>query len=243
MSTIETSSAFQLKGSLFTLTILQLQKLDYSLFTQQLQKTIAQAPKFFQFAPIVIDLQKLDGVNQAINFSELKSVLQQHQLVPVGICNGNEQQQQDAINAGLAILPNAKNSHEFEPPAIPVRQMQKPTKEVMADYPGARIITQPIRSGQQIYAKECDLIVLSSVGYGAELLADGNIHVYGTLRGRALAGIRGNKEARIFCKTLDAELVSIAGLYRLSEDFTPSDGESGYTQIYLENDKLLIGGL
>jgi septum site-determining protein MinC len=104
----------------------------------------------------------------------------------------------------------------------------------------AKIISQPIRSGQQIYAKEGDLIILASVSPGAEVLADGNIHIYGALKGRALAGVSGNKEARIFCQKLEAELVSIAGHYWVNEDLSPLP--SGQTiQIYLENDRLHIG--
>jgi septum site-determining protein MinC len=85
-----------------------------------------------------------------------------------------------------------------------------------------KVISTPVRSGQQIYAKNCDLIVLSQVGQGAEVIADGNIHIYGTLRGRAIAGASGNKDARIFCQSLQAELISIAGIYQVSEDL-PSD--------------------
>jgi septum site-determining protein MinC len=99
------------------------------------------------------------------------------------------------------------------------------------------MITQPVRSGQQIVAKACDLVIVSSVGHGAELLSDGNIHVYGPLRGRALAGIAGDKNARIFCTQLDAELISIAGFYRLRESIPAMNGPC---QIFIQDDRLQV---
>jgi septum site-determining protein MinC len=104
------------------------------------------------------------------------------------------------------------------------------------------MIYQPVRSGQQIYAKNADLIILSSVSHGAEIIADGSIHVYGALHGRAIAGAQGDQAARIFCKKLDAELISIAGIYLLSDDFKKHQKEIPL-QIYLENEKLLIAEL
>lgn len=105
-----------------------------------------------------------------------------------------------------------------------------------------KIVTTPVRSGQQIYAEGGDLIVTASVGAGAELLADGNIHVYGALRGRALAGVKGNQSARIFCHSLEAELVSIAGQYRISEDLQKSEWHKA-CQIFLADGKMAIQAL
>ena len=99
----------------------------------------------------------------------------------------------------------------------------------------------PIRSGMQVYAKDSDLIVTAAVSHGAELLADGNIHIYGSLRGRVLAGVQGNMQARIFCRTLeDAELVSIAGYYLTKEDMQNAPAGDGMKQIYLENEQVRI---
>ena len=103
-----------------------------------------------------------------------------------------------------------------------------------------KILTTPVRSGQQAVSKDGDLIVTASVSHGAELLADGNIHVYGALRGRALAGISGDRSARIFCQSLDAELVSIAGFYRLSDAIEP---HAGPCQIYLQEEHICIEAL
>lgn len=107
---------------------------------------------------------------------------------------------------------------------------------------GSRMITRPVRSGQRVYAPVGDLVILSQVSSGAEVLAAGNIHVYGALRGRALAGVKGNRECRIFCHDLQAELVSVAGNYRISEHI--EDSKRGKpVQIYLKDDALIIDEL
>jgi septum site-determining protein MinC len=105
-----------------------------------------------------------------------------------------------------------------------------------------RIINHPVRSGQQIYAADGDLIVLGTVSAGAELIADGNIHIYGTLRGRALAGVKGDIETWIFCQSLEAELISIAGRYRISEQIDSTDWGKA-VQIHLVDDRLVIDHL
>ena len=149
-----------------------------------------------------------------------------HGIIPVGVRNGNEQQTQAALTASLGSL-NAKAEQHKEPS---IKNDKNST---------SKLITQPVRSGQQIYAQNSDLVVLASVSAGAELLADGNIHVYGTLRGRALAGVSGNDQARIFCLKLEAELVSIAGIYKLRDDLQPPPGGQG-AHIFLADDKLQI---
>ncbi|WP_017170927.1 septum site-determining protein MinC, partial [Xanthomonas phaseoli] len=99
-----------------------------------------------------------------------------------------------------------------------------------------------VRSGQQLYAENCDLTVLSTVGAGAEVIADGSIHIYGTLRGRALAGAQGNPDARIFCRDFHAELVAIAGHYKVLDD-VPMDLRGKAVQVWLEQDQIKIAAL
>jgi septum site-determining protein MinC len=221
--------AFQLKGSLLTLTVLELLRADMSAISAQFLSLVKQTPELFRRMPVIIDLNKIQEAS--LDFQVLKSLLQEHGLVPVGIRGGSDEQSHLAMEAGFAILNNTRGEKvELSP--------QKKEKDVSSVK--AKIISQPIRSGQQIYAKEGDLIILASVSPGAEVLADGNIHIYGALKGRALAGVSGNKEARIFCQKLEAELVSIAGHYWVNEDLSPLP--SGQTiQIYLENDRLHIG--
>lgn len=105
------------------------------------------------------------------------------------------------------------------------------------------VIDRPVRAGQQIYAKGGDLVVLATVNVGAELIADGSIHVYAPMRGRALAGARGNTQARIFVKAMEAELVSIAGVYRTIEQALPDSIQGKPAQIYLENERLVMTAL
>lgn len=232
MSKDQQNLSFELKGSLFTLTVFHLLQTDLTSVNTQLQHLVKQTPKFFQHMPVVIDLQRLSKVDNKIDFPELISILRNHLLIPVGTRGGSPEQQQAATEAGLAILPNTKTDLSEQHSAAP----QTPaTTEV-----NSKVITQPVRSGQQIYARKADLIVLGPVSPGAELLADGNIHIYGNLRGRALAGVMGNPNSHIFCHHLEAELISIAGHYWVNEDLQNISVKQN-AHIYLEHDRLQIG--
>lgn len=243
--------SFQLKASLYTLTTLMLLDHELSGLDEQLAKLRQQAPKFFNSAPVIIDLQRLPQEIQHVDFATLKAIVEKHQLVIVGLRHANESLQQAARSAGFAILPEAmvNKSSGAQSSDRKERSETKPAEEValtkdvtvpeMSNSGTTRLVTQPVRSGQQIYAKNCDLVVLSPVSPGAELLADGNIHAYGALRGRVLAGAQGNSEARIFCHQLEAELVSIAGHYWLNDDLQKYRLQ-GPVQIFLKGDQLQI---
>ncbi|MEZ5593520.1 MAG: septum site-determining protein MinC [Gammaproteobacteria bacterium] len=211
--------AFELKGSLFTLTILQLKRTDLVLIDQQLLIKINQAPSFFQNAPVVIDLSELTDKDESLDFAALSAILRSRGMVPVGIRNGTESLQTAARMAGLSILPDHRSAatrratpalDQGLPSADQEKTDEQPDKTAtLRTAPStdgtsySRLLTQPIRSGQQIYAPKGDLIVLGAVSNGAEVLADGNIHIYGPLRGRALAGVKGDNTARIFCHSLE----------------------------------------
>lgn len=225
-STTEVPPTFQFKGGLYPLTAVQLLEPSLSTFEQQLEVKILQAPKFFHYAPVVIDLQKLKP-STSIDFNRLKNILLRKQLIPVGVKGLQPEQHENAIAAGFAIL--QENNKEKEPNQT--KEITKPnasatsnasttSTEIGSEMQGSntKIVTEPVRSGQQIYARGGDLIVVGPVSHGAELLADGHIHVYGPLRGRALAGVTGDQAAHIFCQSLEAELISIAGQYKISED-------------------------
>ena len=233
MESIKTKDAFQLKGSLFTLTVLQLLDTNSELITDQLEKAIAKSPKFFQHAPIVIELSQLNESEQMIDFAALRSTLCEHNLIPVGVRGGNAKQHQHAQLAGIAVLPDNKANA-----ALASRGQTKPKSP--SDLKKTKMITTPVRSGQQIYAENCDLIITGSVGNGAEVIADGNIHIYGTLRGRALAGANGDQSANIFCRSLQAEMVSIAGRYRLPDDNKTSALPKTDVRIYLSDGRICI---
>lgn len=256
---------FQLKASLYTLTTLHLLEADLQTLHEQLTKLRQQAPKFFNSAPVIVDFQRLTPAPASFDFEALKNLLTGHQLIIVGLRHLSDAWKTAATDAGFAILPNAaqgksSGARSAELPAAKPLQTQPEKKEkseppqtttsepvTSADNESssadAVIVTQPVRSGQQIYAKDADLIVTNSVSPGAEIIADGNIHVYGSLKGRALAGAKGNTEARIFCQSLSAELVSIAGHYWLHEDVIERMKGKKAVQVFLQNEKLQLAEL
>lgn len=212
----QNSAPFELKGSLFTLTVLHLFRLDRPAIERHLAEKIKQAPGFFDNTPVVIDLDGLRGpqdekdsviIDFPFDFNVLYQLLRDYGMVPVGIRNGPAELRKAANQAGIPVLPESR----------PAGSARKPEPELAQR---SRIIDHPVRSGQQIYVPSGDLIVLGTVSAGAEVLAEGNVHVYGALRGRALAGIKGDQSTWIFCQSLEAELLSIAGCYLLSEQIS-----------------------
>lgn len=224
--------AVEIKGSVFTLGVVHLYTPDLAMVARDLATKLKRAPRFFRNAPMVIDLHNMSVSFTPPDFSSLAQLLRDQQLVPVGIRNGTAQQQEAALAAGLAVVQGGRPTRDAEEEKSSDKPPQTPTK----------LITQPVRSGQQIYAQGGDLVVLAPVSAGAELLADGHIHVYAPLRGRALAGIQGDETARIFCQNLEAELISVAGHYRVIEDLDPNV-RGRPAQAYLEHDRLTIKAL
>ena len=238
----QTISQLQFKGRMMPLTVLHIQGNDLDSLQTQLIKLIKQAPKMFQFAPVVIDLSSSASATEMLGLDEICNLLKQYQIVPVGIAGGTVAEHQQAVQLGLALFPAAKNGA-----AATTQTSTAPTtatNDVRTPVSGSptKVIQQPVRSGQQIYAKNADLIILSSVSHGAEVIADGNIHIYGTLHGRAIAGAQGDTSARIFCKKIEAELISIAGIYLLNEDINKRKTDMP-SQIFLSAEKLLIAEL
>ncbi|MCF2847894.1 septum site-determining protein MinC [Pseudoalteromonas sp. ACER1] len=226
---------FELKGNLFTLSVLHLFSADTVLLSKQLDEKIAQAPKFFAGAPIVINLS--DVQDEALDFSFLKSMLSGLSLNPVGVCNGSQEQNESAKAAGLSVL----NYSQDVKGATAKQQTNTSIVEKTVHLP-AQVIHGTVRSGQQVYAKDRDLIVIGAVSHGAEVISDGNVHIYGTLRGRAIAGAKGYNEANIFCQKLEAELVSINGSYWISDSLQGEHWGSA-VQIQQKNDSLEISAL
>ena len=201
---------FELKGNLFTLSVLKLKTVDLATLSKQLDAKISQAPNFFANAPLVVNLE--DVSDQTIAFSDLKQLLSGLQFNPVGVCNGSDEQHENAKEAGLSVLNYAKDVKR----ASAVKPAPKQAQPAVENEP-TLVIEGTVRSGQQVYAKGRDLIVLGAVSHGAEVIADGNVHIYGTLRGRAIAGAQGDNNATIFCQKLEAELVSVNGSYWISD--------------------------
>ncbi|MEN4767502.1 septum site-determining protein MinC [Duffyella gerundensis] len=194
----------ELKGSSFTLSVIHLHHTQPEVVSQALQDKIDQAPAFLKNAPVVLNVSSLNG---AVNWKEMQQAIAATGLRIVGVSGCKDDALKRMITrAGLPVLSEGKESKP-QAEALPEPIVQAPEASK------TRIINTPVRSGQQIYARNADLIVTSSVSAGAELVADGNIHIYGTMRGRALAGASGDRDCQIFCTSLSAELVSIAGEY------------------------------
>jgi septum site-determining protein MinC len=219
-----------LQGALFTVMVVRAGMLRDPAFAHELERQIQRSPRFFENAPVVLDLRGTDGFVEPAEFASVKEELRRLTLTLIGVQNAPPAQLAAAAKAELAsFAPN---------PAVP-RQNPAAAAPPPPAMVKTRLVSQPVRSGTQIYARGSDLIVTAAVSPGAELVADGNIHVYGALRGRALAGAAGDTAARIFCSRLEAELVSIAGRYLVSEHL-PADSLNGPVQIGLVDDQLTI---
>lgn len=220
--------ALEVKGSIMTVIVLHLKETDPDRLYPQLEKKMGKAQAFFKNAPILIDLGDLDQAQQAsLNFMDLATALRGYGVVPVGVRDAAPAEREHILQAGLGLLPAVKAERttaaavEQSPTVSPEQELPAPAAadaaQQPADFAPTKVITSPVRSGQQVLAPQGDLVILSSVNAGAEVLAAGNIHVYGALRGRAMAGIKGDTTARIFSLQCNPELVAIAGEYLVNE--------------------------
>lgn len=237
----------KLKASLLPMTVLELHHYDTEKIDHELRDKTRQAPDFFENLPVVIDLEKLSA-ETTVPFSDLVAQCLSFSIRVVAVRGGHPSQQLAAKEVGLGVLAKQKDRLIDVTPQLDPSETKIKTIEVIKEVEKivvqnqrqqSKVIHTPIRSGQQVYAADGDLVVMASVSAGAEILADGNIHVYGTLRGRALAGVKGDTNARIFCHSLEAELVSVAGQYKISEDIEKSQLKKA-TQVYLDNDTLCL---
>ncbi len=224
------------QGAVFTVMVVRAGMLRDAGFEAELAEQVQRSPRFFHNAPVVLDLKGTEEFAREAEFAEAKEILRRHTLTLIGIQNAAPVQADAAAAAGLAgFAPNATQpSRPRSAEAAPA-----PHSHPSPSAAKSRLITQPVRSGTQIYARGADLVVTAPVSPGAEIMADGNIHVYAALRGRALAGAGGDAEARIFCSRLEAELVSIAGHYLVSDQIPP-EYRGLPVQIALVDDQLTI---
>ena len=223
------------QGAVFTVMVVRAGMLRDPDFDSQLAEQVRRSPRFFLNAPVVLDLKDAAELTHESEFADAREILRRHTLSLIGVQNASQVQLQAAAGAGLAsFAPNAPQPSR-RPPHEPTRS----AVSMPAAGAKTRLVTQPVRSGTQIYARGADLVVTAAVSPGAEIIADGNIHVYGALRGRALAGAGGDVEARIFCSRLEAELVSIAGRYLVSEQLPP-DQQGFAVQIALVEERLTV---
>ncbi|HEH9416201.1 TPA: septum site-determining protein MinC [Aeromonas sobria] len=227
----------ELKGTTFTISVLHISDGEPERIRQLLAEKVAQAPYFFNCAPLVVNVSRLE---QIPDFEQLKELVESEEFVLVGITGARTEEMKTAAKAvGLAVMASGKSRRsEFEPTLAPAAPVVIPEPEPAPVIP-TKVHVGPVRSGQQIYAAGSSLVVLGSVSPGAEVLADDSIHIYGTLRGRAIAGARGNAQARIYCQQLQAELLSIAGTFQLS-DALPAGLIQQPVHVRLDNEQLRI---
>ncbi|WP_313644106.1 septum site-determining protein MinC [Stenotrophomonas sp.] len=232
---------------------LRIRTLDVARLSQEMRERVARAPKLFGRAAVILDFGGLSQVPDRATAQELVNGLRDAGVLPVALAYGSSDTEALSEQLGLPLLAKFRAQYERTeaepaPPPPPARKRAAEPAPPPAAAP-AGAVPQPgrmqlttVRSGQQLYAENCDLTVLSTVGAGAEVIADGSIHIYGTLRGRALAGAQGNEGARIFCRDFHAELVAIAGRYKVLDDI-PDNLRGKAVQIWLEQDQIMIAAL
>jgi septum site-determining protein MinC len=239
---------------------LRVRTLDVARLGEEMRERVARAPKLFARAAVVVDFGGLSTTPDAATANALLDALRDAGVLPVALAYGSSDNEALAVQLGLPLLAKFRAQYEpadgtaagTPPAAKPARR--EPAAEAAATKteaapaaksPGGEpglVQTTPVRSGQQVYAENRDLTVVTAVGAGAEVIADGSIHIYGALRGRALAGAQGNEKARIFCREFHAELVAIAGHYKVLEDL-PKELRGKAVQIWLEKEQLNIAAL
>jgi septum site-determining protein MinC len=240
------SAVFDLRSAALTLIAVALKTADLAALAGELESRIGAGTDMFEGDPVAIDLSQVSAAEETIDFAALTALLRQYRMVPVVVRGGSPDQVAAARGAGLAVAPAApvkaagaepSDVAPPEPAAAPEAPEPVPAPAVAAS---TQFVDKPLRSGQRIYAKGGDLVVLAVVSFGAEVIADGNVHVYAPLRGRAIAGALGNTEARIFTACMEAQLISIAGLYRSGDTAVPPELRGKPAQVRLQGEKLVL---
>jgi len=247
MSQASAPHAYDIKSASLPLVSFLLKTPDISALQADMTRRLGATPGFFDNDPVVIDLSVLEDPHQQLDLPSVCLMLRTHHMLPVAVRGANEHQLANAYQAGLF----EASDLSIQTPAAPrvetvVQEVIREVEVVREVQTGgaAMVIDKPLRSGQHVYAKGRDLIVLAMVNPGAEIMADGHIHVYAPLRGKAIAGARGDEQARIFTSCLEAELLSIAGTYRTSGDSPlPGDVAGKAAQVSLQGDKLVMQAL
>ena len=249
------AQAGELKYGQVGISNLRIRHLDPEQLAREMRERVQRAPNLFARAAVVLDFGGLLQAPSAEQARALIAALREAGVLPVALAYGTREIDALARELGLPLL--AKFRAQYEPaaaeaaPAAPPTPPPAPAQSAAPPPPPATragdgkpglIQSAPVRSGQQVYAEQRDLTVLSTVGAGAEVLADGSIHIYGALRGRALAGAQGNTEARIFCREVHAELVAVAGHYKVLEDI-PADLRGKAVQVWLDHGQLKLAAL
>lgn len=254
VSAARTKAVFEFKSATLPLIAVILKTADLDVLAEALDAQLADSPDFFEQEPVVIDLSMLQELAAEagapapeIDFAALRSLLARHQTQPIAVRGGSPEQHAAARDAGLSVaaMPSAPAPRPPAPPAEAPAASEAPqiVRELPVPANGTLLIDKPLRSGQQIYARGGDVVVTAIVSFGAEVIADGNVHVYAPLRGKAIAGARGNTEARIFSTCMEAQLVAIAGIYRTNEVPLPEPVLGKPAQVRLDGKKIAIDAI
>lgn len=231
-------SALEFKGRMLTVTVLRALDTDLAALVRTLDQRLGEGGDMLRGLPMLLDLEALPDA-AGLDLVGLVEACRSRGLSLIGVRDaGDAGLVARARELGLAVV--ALTGEGGRKPAGRDRaESGSAPSAAPAQAAASLLVTQPVRSGQQVYARGGDLVVVASVSAGAEVLADGNIHIYGALRGRALAGVQGNAQARIFCRNLDPELISIAGHYRLSEQIADDERGQG-VQVRLDGETLRV---
>lgn len=236
----EKTKSLDIKGNMYTLMSIVLHDDGIDKIAVDLAERVQQAPAFFKNTPVIVDFSPISIVAN-YDFNRLFKVIRQQQLLPVAVRGIGDDLREKMQAAGVPIveLASTNAADDTTEKKETAQKSESGSEETGKSRRAARIVEQPVRSGQQCVSKYGDLILLAQISSSAELIANGNIHVYGTLRGRALCGVHGDTNARIFCSSLEADLVSVAGHYKVLEE-VPAAVKNRPVQISLQDDQLLI---
>lgn len=233
---------FELKGTMASFTVLRLKSTDLELVEEQLRLKTAQLPSLFLDAPVLIDLAPLGDEVAALPLGEVVRLVRACQMVPVAVAHVPDQLRGAAVEAGLGIWrgpistrvrAGAEPSSAIARTTAPDSAHGTPAPTLPTQHAGPVVVTTPVRGGQVVYAQNNDLVILAPVNPGAQVIADGHLHVYAPMRGRGVAGAQGLPGARIFCQKLEAELLAISGAYLMADEI-PASARGRAAQIYLE---------
>jgi septum site-determining protein MinC len=246
--------AFEIRFGQVGLAQMRIRSTDAAAVQAQLTARVAAAPALFERAALCLDLSPLDHDISAADLRAVLEAIRRTGLLPVGLAHGTaaidalareldlpvltQFRAQQSYGAAVSAVKAASQQPTPAPAPVPAPAPAPATEEIVAI--PALMHHRPVRSGQRIYARHRDRVVTSAVGAGAEVMADGCVHVYGTLRGRAMAGVRGEVSARVFCHQFHAELVSVAGVFRVFETIPP-DLAGKPVQAWLDGDDLRFG--
>ena len=248
-----TSDACDLRFGQVGIACVRIKRVDAAALCDELERRVRSAPQLFSRAAVVLDLSHLLDLPDDGTVDALLEAVRSAGMLPVGLAYGTSETEALSKRMGLPLIAKFRAAYEpangggIAPPAAEPAATRAPAPQPQAEESagpllGAQNHDGAVRSGQQIYARDRDLVVTGAIANGAEVIADGSIHIYGGLRGRAMAGAQGDEKARIFVSNFHAELVAIAGHYRVFEQI-PKDLEGKAVQCWLDGEKLLIAKL